>query len=67
LKLNGTHQFLVFADDVNLLGKNTIIKNVEVVIDAGKDVDVEVSTEKTRCIGQNQERNIGIKSFDNVA
>jgi hypothetical protein len=34
LKLNGTHQLLVYADDVNLLGNNidTIMKNAETVI-----------------------------------
>jgi hypothetical protein len=39
---------LVFADDINLLGKNvnTIIKNVEAVIDAGKEVGIAVNTEK---------------------
>jgi hypothetical protein len=36
MKLNGTHQLLVYADDVNLLGDNidTIKKNIEPVIDA---------------------------------
>jgi hypothetical protein len=35
LKLNGTRQFLAYADDVNLLGDNldTIKKNTETLID----------------------------------
>jgi hypothetical protein len=35
LKLNGTHQLLVYADDVNVLGdnKNTIKKNIKTLID----------------------------------
>jgi hypothetical protein len=37
-KLNGTHQLLAYADDVNLLGDNTdtINKNTETLIDASK-------------------------------
>jgi hypothetical protein len=37
-KINGTHQLLVYADDVNLLGDNidTIKKNTETSIEAGK-------------------------------
>jgi hypothetical protein len=40
LKLNGTHQLLAYADDVNLLGDNidTINKNTETLIDASKEV-----------------------------
>jgi hypothetical protein len=47
-KLNGTHHLLVYADDVNLLGDNidTIKKNMETLIDASKDVGLEVNTEK---------------------
>jgi hypothetical protein len=40
LKLNGTHQLLVYVDDVNLLGDNivTIKKNTRTLSGAGKDV-----------------------------
>jgi hypothetical protein len=51
LKLNRTHQLLVYADDVNLLGDNmdTINKNAQTLIDASKEVSLEVNTEKTVC------------------
>jgi hypothetical protein len=48
LKLNRTHQLLVYADDVNLLGDNisTITKNTETLIDASEEVFLEVNAEK---------------------
>jgi hypothetical protein len=49
LKLNGTHRLLAYADDVNLLGDNidTIKKSTETLIDASKEVGLEINAEKT--------------------
>ena len=44
LKLNDTHQHLVYADDVNKLGESvhTIKKNAEALIVASKEAGLEV-------------------------
>jgi hypothetical protein len=47
LKLNGTHQLLVYADDVNPLG-DTIKRNTQNLIDASKEVSLGVNAKKTK-------------------
>jgi hypothetical protein len=49
--LNGTRQPLAYVDDVNIMGENidTIQKNTEALLDASKDVGLEVNPEKTIC------------------
>jgi hypothetical protein len=49
LKLNGTHQLLAYADDVNLLGDNidTIKKSTESLTAASQEVGLEVNAEET--------------------
>jgi len=50
LKLNGTHQLLVYADDVNVLGGSvyTIKENAEASIVASKEMGLEVNADKTK-------------------
>jgi hypothetical protein len=75
LKLNGTHQLLAY-DDVNILGDNidAIQKNTEVLLDASKEVGLEVNSEKTKYMlmsckktGHNHAIKIANRSFEDVA
>jgi hypothetical protein len=75
--LNVTHQLLAYADDVNLLGYNidTINKNTQTLIDASKEIGLEVNVEKTKYMltsrdqnaGQNREIEIENISYENVS
>ena len=49
-KLNGTHQLVVYADDVNILGESvcTIKKNSEALVMTSKKIGLEVNVDKTR-------------------
>ena len=50
LKLNGTHQHLVNADDVNILGGSVhaIKENIEALVVAIKEIGLEVNADKTK-------------------
>ena len=66
------HHLLVYADDVNMLGKNlqTVRENTEMLIKASKDNGLEVNSEKIisrhQNVIQNQNIVIGTLSFENV-
>jgi hypothetical protein len=49
LKLSGTHQIVVYADDVNLVGDNinTMKKIIEALTDPSKKLSLEITTQKT--------------------
>jgi hypothetical protein len=61
LKLNGTYQLLAYADHANLLGDNidTIKKNTESLIDASKEVGLEINLKKTKYMLLSRHQNMG--------
>ena len=68
LKLNGTHQLLVYADDVTVLGgsAHTIKKNADALAVASKETGLEVNADKTKYMvmsrGQDAGRSYSIDS-----
>jgi len=58
LKLNGTHQLLAYADDVNILGGSihTLKENAEA---ATREIGLEVSADKTKYMVMSRDQNAG--------
>jgi len=61
LKLNGTHQLLVYVDDVNILGgsEHTIKENMEALVLTSKEIGLEVNADKTEYMVMSRDQNAG--------
>src|SRR5215469_3488787 len=61
LKLNGTHQLLAYADDVNILGGSvhTVKKNAEALAAATKENGLKVNAHKTKYMTVSRDQNAG--------
>jgi hypothetical protein len=61
LKLNGTHQLLVYTDDVNILGGSVhaIKKNTDALVVPSKEIGLEVNSEKTKYMVMSRDQNAG--------
>ena len=61
MKLNGTHQLLVYADGINILGGSVRIteKSSEASVDTTKKTGLEVNADKTKYIVIFRDQNAG--------
>jgi hypothetical protein len=61
VKLNGTHQLLAYADDVNILGGSvhTVKKNAEALVVSTKETGLEVNADKTKYMFMSRGKNAG--------
>jgi sorting nexin-29 len=61
LKLNGTHQLLSYADDVNILGESvhTVKENAEALVVGTKETGLEENADKTKYMVRCWDRNAG--------
>ena len=61
LILHGKHQILVYADDVNILGRSvhTIKKNTGASVVASKEIGLEINADKTKYIVIPLDQNAG--------
>jgi len=61
LKLNGTHQLLTYADDINILGESvrTVKENAEALVVATKETGLEVNADKTKYMVMSRDQDAG--------
>ena len=61
MKLNGTHQLLAYAHDVNVLGGSihTLKENAEALVAATRKIGLEVSADKTKYRVMSRDQNAG--------
>ena len=61
MKLNGTHQLLVYAGNVNILGGSvhTVKENTEALIVASKEIGLDVNADKTKYVVMSRDQNTG--------
>ena len=59
--VNGTHQLLAYADDVNILGGSvhTVKENAEALVVATKEIGLEVNADKTKYMIMSRDQNAG--------
>jgi hypothetical protein len=61
LKIDGTHQLLFYADDVNISGGHVraVKQNTEPLLVASKEIGLEVNSEKTKYMVKSREQDAG--------
>jgi len=61
LKLNGTHQLLAYANDVNILGGSihTLKENAEALVAATWEIGLQVNAVKTKYMVMSRDQNAG--------
>jgi hypothetical protein len=72
LTLNGSHQLLAYADDVNIFGGSlhTVMENAELLVVATKEIGLEVNADKTKYMVMSRDRNAGrgdSEMIDNIS
>ena len=61
MKFNGTHQRLVYAEDVNILGRsvNTVKKNTEDLVVSSNEMGPEVNADNAKYVAMSRDHNTG--------
>ena len=59
MKLNGKHQLLAYADDVNILAGSihTVKENTKALVAATREIGLEVSADKTKYMVMSRNQN----------